>query len=391
MERLCWFLLAISLSSRLIASVDGVLSNIPPFSSLKGDFGRTVKDIVTAKVPSKCETESLRGWSGGECLEWEGGYRLKTYHRSNTAAQVSCHMVSWEAVNCLVGTLEDCFDLTDAHWYGGTVVKEMYWPIELQTERSRPYVTGDSIATPAKYGGVQERYWVNSNGLALYVDWEVPLWVSINSTGDQQLCFKAQYSESPYFNFGDSQVWLKYTVCQGNDVRHVHDYMATEYLARPSDIPDERLFRHPIWSTWAQYKTNITQDLVLEFAASISENGFSNSQLEIDDKWELVYGDLDFDPDKFPDPRGMVEMLDAMGFRTTLWIHPFVSLDSPVMRNGMQRLAYVTNPSGRQPALTSWWQDTAAMIVDFTSSSGSDWFLSRLSNLRTRYQDSVVR
>ena len=29
--------------------------------------------------------------------------------------------------------------------------------------------------------------------------------------------------------------------------------------------------------------------------------------MEIDDKWQAGYGELDFDLDKFPDPKAMVE------------------------------------------------------------------------------------
>ena len=38
------------------------------------------------------------------------------------------------------------------------------------------------------------------------------------------------------------------------------------------------------------------------------------------------WGDLEFDPVKFPDPQAMVEQLHARGFRVTLWVPPPVSL-----------------------------------------------------------------
>lgn len=45
--------------------------------------------------------------------------------------------------------------------------------------------------------------------------------------------------------------------------------------------------------------------------------------MEIDDRWQTKYGDLEFDPVKFPDPKGMVAQLHAMGFKVTCWVMPF--------------------------------------------------------------------
>ena len=39
------------------------------------------------------------------------------------------------------------------------------------------------------------------------------------------------------------------------------------------------------------------------------------SVMEIDDRWQAAYGDLEFDSAKFPDAPGMVRQLHAMGFK----------------------------------------------------------------------------
>jgi len=41
-------------------------------------------------------------------------------------------------------------------------------------------------------------------------------------------------------------------------------------------------------------KANINESIVLDFATKIRENGFSVSQVEIDDNWESCYGDATF-------------------------------------------------------------------------------------------------
>ena len=78
-------------------------------------------------------------------------------------------------------------------------------------------------------------------------------------------------------------------------MREVDDYVRANFLAKPTGIPDERMFERPVWSTWAQYKADINTSVVKQFAAEIRDNGFQDSQLEIDDNWEVCYGDAVFD------------------------------------------------------------------------------------------------
>ena len=170
----------------------------------------------------------------------------------------------------------------------------------------------------------------------------------MNNAGDNNLCMKAQYLDSPYeiHNYNRELLFLNYTVCRGDDVREVHEYMVDQYLGKPSDIPDEMLFRYPIWSTWAQYHADIDQVKVAEYADNILSNGFNISQLEIDDNWEYSYGYLDFDTEKFPDPKQMVDDLTAVGIRTTIWIHPFVDLNSDFIWVGGILFHYFKDPGG---------------------------------------------
>ena len=58
---------------------------------------------------------------------------------------------------------------------------EQSWPIENQSRDQEAYVTGDSIGA-RQYAGVLEPYWINSDGFAIHVSRDDPLFVSINST-----------------------------------------------------------------------------------------------------------------------------------------------------------------------------------------------------------------
>ena len=172
------------------------------------------------------------------------------------------YTVSWELlVNGKNTTLKDIFTLEGSHWYGTAQVRSNQWPIEKWSRRQMPYVCGDSFAD--QWGGVQERYWLNSNGVAIFVEEDVPLFVGLNENGDRTLTLISKWN-SPYRNIESKNLHFKYSIIQGNDVRVCHDHVIRHVFAKPSGIPDELMFRFPIWSTWARYKKNINHKTVLE-------------------------------------------------------------------------------------------------------------------------------
>ena len=44
----------------------------------------------------------------------------------------------------------------------------------------------------------------------------------------------------------------------------MHMYAVEHLLGKPNGVPDERMLVDPIWSTWAQFKTNINQSAVIK-------------------------------------------------------------------------------------------------------------------------------
>ncbi|XP_013398193.1 myogenesis-regulating glycosidase [Lingula anatina] len=322
--------------------------------------------------------------SEGVCLDWKDA-RLRI-NSSQVEEGVTCFTVSWESLSCNVSSLRDCYEMQGSHWYGGAQVYYQYWPIDSWSMDMAPYVAGDSYA--GQYGGVIERYWLSSAGVGIFVNASVPLYVSINSSSDKNICLESRW-DLPYINVKNTLPTLEYTICRSNNLKTTHEYMSNRFFEKPREIPDEKLFVAPIWSTWALYKQAINQSMVLDYAKQILDNNFTHSQIEIDDDWTPKYGDYTFNKDKFPNTTAMFQKLRTQGFRVTVWVHPFMNIDSTSFQQGLYQNFFLHHrtrsiPQYPLPMLITWWNKIAALL-DVTNHNATAWFLNKMKNLQTTY------
>ncbi|MCL4148240.1 UNVERIFIED_CONTAM: hypothetical protein GTU68_028826, partial [Idotea baltica] len=322
-------------------------------------------------------TEGVPCDDGDECLDYGVAKVIVTY-------EGNCETVQWTSAE--LEELKDCLSLI-GHWYGGGQQFTEPWPMESNPRIETAYVTSDMLARVWTYGGVSESYWISSAGISAKVDNTVPLFLSIPDTdGDgtaDEMCFSAKYNEPYVAEASNSTLQLLYTLCYADDIRQVYESTFPKYFPYPRDIPDQRMFTHPIWSTWAEYESDVNDSRVLDLAQTIIDQGFNNSQIEIDDNWETCYGDAEFNPDRFPDPKVMVDSLHAMGYRVTLWIHPFINDDCQSYDYADQNGFFLKNETG-QTQKTSWWDGRSSGLIDFTNNEALTWWSLRLANLKAQ-------
>ncbi len=219
---------------------------------------------ASSSVPRGAEPD-VRKTDTSVRFAWPGFGSLTVEHQPLETDGQTGHKyrVTWELeVNGKNTTLADAFRLEGCHWYGGAQMRSNQWPVEKLSQRQVAYVTADSYKGDV-WGGVQERYWLNSKGAAIFVDEDVPLFVSLNQNNDQSLCFISKWN-SPYKNVANKNLFMRYTIYQGSDVRDCHDHVVRHVFSKPSGIPDELMFRQPIWSTWARYKKNVNHDTIIK-------------------------------------------------------------------------------------------------------------------------------
>lgn len=334
-------------------------TQLRPEGALCGELGQSFSTSASLDVTERPQEV---------ILNWDGTGSLKITHKE---PQPGNHRYDffWESIK--PKSLIDSYEFGVAQWYGAAQIKQQMWPLNKWKRKSTAYVCGNSFDND--YGGVQERYWLNSNGVAIFVDEDVPLFVSMNYNNDRKITFTSKY-DTPYVNLDKSKPKLLYTILQSMNVRKAHEFAIREVFAKPTDIPNEDIFRYPIWSTWAQYKKNINQKTVLEFAQKIKDLGFKASQVEIDDDWTPSYGDMEFDKSKFPGAQYMVQQIHDMGFKVTVWVHPFASPKSSAARKDYW-------VKGSLKGVTTWWNGLGKSL-DVTNPAAVAWYKGCLQVLK---------
>ena len=281
------------------------------------------------------------------------------------------------------------FELT-GHWYGhGELIHQLY-PLEKLMLPESPLITFDNgpdgqscKLTPA---------WFSSMGILVQA--HSPLHVGINqppksypqhtwSLGAE----KSPFSERPFAQGKDAGDGLLTLYGPGLDFSI---YLETDALTawrklveitgHPIQTPPAELFIKPTWTTWARYKTVISQETVLDFARQIIEQQFPYNVMEIDDRWQTFYGDISFDPGRFPDPRAMIDQLHTLGFKVTAWVIPFLDPASQAYTEG-KRHGYLLRDAEGSVCLTDWWQGRGALI-DVSNPDALVWFQDRLERLQ---------
>jgi alpha-D-xyloside xylohydrolase len=145
----------------------------------------------------------------------------------------------------------------------------------------------------------------------------------------------------------------------------------------------------PDWSFgfWISRWGYRNRDEVMAVARRMRQERVPCDVIHVDPYWmryhEGHHGDLEWDESAFPDPKGMIAELRALGFRLSLWESPYVPLDSEMRADGERRGFLMKSKSvspfasgegqGGGLALVHGFAKPSA-IVDFTNPGAVDWF-----------------
>ena len=286
---------------------------------------------------------------------------------------------------------QDVFDLhTAGHMFGGQELLNQLWPSERAMLDASPFITSDN--GPTGLACILTPLWVTSSGVAILADQDQALHVSLNRSTAQQSVLKWDLGSPAPFDrrpmpedgTGDGQLrlggkGLRYRLLVGENA--VEAWRAClPHIGHPAKVPPEALWHKPIWTTWARFKTDIHQQRVIEFADEIITHGYPHGVMEIDDRWQVHYGDVTFDPQRFPHPRAMVDDLHARGLAVTCWVMPFINPDAECFDTACAR-GYLLKRADGSPQPVRWWQGDG-YLLDVANVEALQWFGDRLRALQ---------
>lgn len=156
-----------------------------------------------------------------------------------------------------------------------------------------------------------------------------------------------------------------------------------EHFPPQKGIPPREFFEVPQYNTWIELIYNQNQADVLKYAHGIVENGYPAGILMIDDNWQRYYGCWEFDPVKFPDPKGMCDELHDLGFKVMLWTCPYISPDSMEFRE-LRKKDCLTKTAAGTVSLHAWWDGYSATL-DLTNPIALMWYNEKLQKLCRDY------
>ena len=275
-------------------------------------------------------------------------------------------------------------------WYGGGERVVQDWPLNRHPVTAAPFVTYDygpdgtlNIATPLWFGAG-----AGTGAVGVLAAGNGELEMSLNRGGDGLLRLGSRpppLHEVPAIGQAGVRVGPRLTVdlFLADDVAGAFQAAVVE-IGHPTSAPPAGLFEQPIWTTWARYKMAIDQPTTLAFAADIVAHGFGRAVLEIDDRWQAGYGELRFDPIKFPDPAALIATLHAQGFAVTLWTPTFFSPGTPAYAEAAAAGYLVRHPGDGTPYLVRWWQGYGGLL-DVSHPAALAWWLAGLQRLQREY------
>lgn len=121
-------------------------------------------------------------------------------------------------------------------------------------------------------------------------------------------------------------------VAAGSTLRDAFLAASKKHFPPSGTIPPELFFTAPQYNTWIELQRNQNQAGIEKYAEDIVKNGFPVGVFMVDGGWQKYQGNYEFRPEAFADPKAMFAKIKSLGFKSILWVAPFVSPDSAEFR-----------------------------------------------------------
>ncbi|MDR3276864.1 MAG: alpha-xylosidase [Treponema sp.] len=169
---------------------------------------------------------------------------------------------------------------------------------------------------------------------------------------------------------------LEYFIIYGPNPKAILERY-TALSGRPPMLPE---WSFGLWLS-TSFTTSYDEKTVIGFVDGMLERGIPLKVFHFDCFWMkgFHWSDFTWDPDTFPDPRGMISRIKAKGLRVCVWINPYIAQRSALFAEGRAKGYFIRKADG-SVWQTDLWQ--AGMgVVDFSNPEAAAWFQGKLETL----------
>jgi alpha-glucosidase (family GH31 glycosyl hydrolase) len=349
-----------------------------------GTVLQTTAGIAGSSGPADFQTAT--GWATGTSVQtssWHDGVldlTLATTVSGDTVAyritpQTDRYRMTWSVQGRAAATQVASHYITASagHWYGqgeaqtpdGGPYTQQPWPLDSGTVR-------DSTMGPAEYL-MTDPFWFTQRGTGLWVNTNDVMDVAMNAIQPGVFGYALTGSQSM-----DTTVFVERAA---HDV--YNDYIGITGTPAKSDATAAQ-YAKPLFNTWAQFYTDVTQASTLSWATGLHQAGVPAHTIQVDDGWATHYGDTTFNS-KFPDPKKLSDQIHALGYDFGLWDTLWINNDATNYAYAAQQGYLLKSKADPTKACSVTWWNGVAGIVDLGNPAARAWYVGQLQDLEKTY------
>ncbi|MEE4488994.1 TIM-barrel domain-containing protein [Streptomyces sp. BE230] len=243
----------------------------------------------------------------------------------------------------------------DEHFYG---LGEKFTELDKRGQRIVSW-NYDAFSSESERSYKNVPFYVSSRGYGVFVD--------SGMAAEFDLC----HSTNSCVQIVVPDDVLDYYVIGGLGLRDVMD----RYHGLTGRPPLPPAWAFGTWISTGFVRTD--QEQTIAVARRIREHGIPCDVLHLDAYWQErgLWSHMRWDTELFPEPRRMFAELTEMGFRTCLWINPYISVLTEVFTEGEARGYFLKRADGSTYVSDVWHGAQAECgITDFTNPQARAWF-----------------